>query len=56
MTKRQCKHETNVSWRWGWRRCQRAATKDGYCTRHHPDYLSPHDRKVLAEMQQEDAK
>lgn len=25
-------------------RCERAAVKDGYCTRHHVDYVAPSER------------
>lgn len=31
-------------------RCARPATKDGYCTTHHPDYLSPKARVALEEF------
>jgi hypothetical protein len=29
-------------------RCTRASTRDGYCTRHHPDYVSPSQAKAMA--------
>jgi len=31
-------------------RCERPAVKDGYCTRHHPSYLSPKEKKALAKF------
>src|SRR5271156_3969041 len=30
--------------------CSRPATRDGYCTRHHPSYISPATAKVIAAM------
>lgn len=33
--------------------CTRRAVKDGFCTRHHPDYISPKDRAALAELDRE---
>lgn len=36
----QCKHQTQTGIL-SQRQCRRDATKDGYCTRHHPDYVPP---------------
>ena len=45
MTVNQCRHmrQTRVL---ETVRCTRPAVKDGYCTRHHPSYVAPKDRKA----------
>lgn len=42
----QCKHQT-ITGIMSQRRCRRPATKDGYCTRHHPDYEAPAQKEAL---------
>ncbi|WP_448208675.1 hypothetical protein [Azospirillum sp. sgz302134] len=44
----QCEHRTATGILSA-RRCTRPATKDGYCTRHHPSYVSPTTARYLAE-------
>ncbi len=44
-----CKHKINKSilaFEW----CRNNAVRDGYCTRHHPSYISPKQRKALDEF------
>ncbi|WP_226623116.1 hypothetical protein [Brucella anthropi] len=45
----QCKH-TRRTGTITMHRCERPAVKDGYCTRHHPSYLSPKEKKALAKF------
>lgn len=33
--------------------CSRPAVKDGFCTRHHPSYISPADQRALDEYDRE---
>lgn len=49
----QCQHRTSTGVL-STRRCTRPATKDGYCTRHHPSYVSPSTRRYLAELDAKD--
>lgn len=45
----RCRH-TRVKGAVSQFRCSRAATKDGYCTSHHPDYISPRAKAALDEF------
>lgn len=44
-----CKHNTQTGML-SQVRCKRAAVKDGYCTRHHPSYVSPQTKAALIEF------
>jgi len=33
--------------------CSRAAVRDGFCTRHHPSYVSPADQRALTDYDHE---
>ena len=55
MKETTCKHRS--PWKtMETRQCGRKAVTDGYCTRHHPSYISPQQRKAeaahLAELNQ----
>lgn len=47
-----CKHTRSVGIM-DLRRCSRPAVRDGYCTRHHPSYLSPKEAAAMAELERE---
>ena len=35
-------------------RCERVATNDGYCTRHHPSYFSPKEKAAYEKWEREE--
>jgi hypothetical protein len=41
-----CRHRTRTGIL-SFATCKRAASKDGYCTRHHPDYVSPIEKRAI---------
>jgi hypothetical protein len=49
----QCKH-TRRTGAITMHRCERPATKDGYCTRHHPSYLSPKEVEAYERWEREE--
>lgn len=49
----QCKH-TRRTGAITMHRCKREATKDGYCTRHHPSYFSPKELEAIERWEREE--
>lgn len=50
----ECKQSIGQGWSSGRRQCLRRAVRDGYCTRHHPDYVAPSARAALEELEREE--
>ncbi len=49
MAAEQCRHRRNVGVLSS-TQCRRPATRDGYCSRHHPSYVSPREVRDLAAL------